>query len=125
MTTILTPCPKPSAFAGVFFFQAEDGIRAFHVTGVQTCALPICSDPPLGTAPLTITMGQADEKYDVAGFYSVERDPRDPTPYRWTGPTALVRVPWTASLAQNGGTLRSEERRVGKEWRASGTPEQH
>src|SRR5690606_40767914 len=29
--------------AGVFFFffQAEDGIRDFHVTGVQTCALPI------------------------------------------------------------------------------------
>src|SRR5690606_39666612 len=25
-----------------FFFQAEDGIRDFHVTGVQTCALPIC-----------------------------------------------------------------------------------
>src|SRR5690606_19358431 len=24
-----------------FFFQAEDGIRDFHVTGVQTCALPI------------------------------------------------------------------------------------
>src|SRR5690606_40709592 len=24
-----------------FFFQAEDGIRYFHVTGVQTCALPI------------------------------------------------------------------------------------
>src|SRR5690606_39371477 len=28
-----------------FFFQAEDGIRDFHVTGVQTCALPI-SGPP-------------------------------------------------------------------------------
>src|SRR5690606_24716432 len=27
----------------VFFFQAEDGIRDFHVTGVQTCALPIYS----------------------------------------------------------------------------------
>src|SRR5690606_3069604 len=26
-----------------FFFQAEDGIRDFHVTGVQTCALPISS----------------------------------------------------------------------------------
>src|SRR5690606_98587 len=26
-----------------FFFQAEDGIRDFHVTGVQTCALPICA----------------------------------------------------------------------------------
>src|SRR5205085_4575066 len=25
----------------VFFFQAEDGIRDFTVTGVQTCALPI------------------------------------------------------------------------------------
>src|SRR5690606_40747262 len=25
----------------IFFFQAEDGIRVFHVTGVQTCALPI------------------------------------------------------------------------------------
>src|SRR5579883_2831443 len=25
----------------VFFFQAEVGIRDFHVTGVQTCALPI------------------------------------------------------------------------------------
>src|SRR5690606_41208051 len=27
-----------------FFFQAEDGIRDFHVTGVQTCALPIFGD---------------------------------------------------------------------------------
>src|SRR5690606_41090867 len=30
-----------------FFFQAEDGIRDFHVTGVQTCALPISSNPHL------------------------------------------------------------------------------
>src|SRR5690606_40843388 len=29
-----------AAYRG-FFFQAEDGIRDFHVTGVQTCALPI------------------------------------------------------------------------------------
>src|SRR6266849_6455969 len=29
---------------GVFFFQAEDGIRAPLVTGVQTCALPISDD---------------------------------------------------------------------------------
>src|SRR5256885_5632382 len=27
----------------VFFFQAEDGIRDYKVTGVQTCALPIYS----------------------------------------------------------------------------------
>src|SRR5439155_13182050 len=28
-------------FSFIFFFQAEDGIRDGHVTGVQTCALPI------------------------------------------------------------------------------------
>src|SRR5437016_8513522 len=27
-----------------FFFQADDGIRDWSVTGVQTCALPICDD---------------------------------------------------------------------------------
>src|SRR5438046_4370544 len=34
-----------------FFFQAEDGIRAWSVTGVQTCALPIYAVP--GTACFT------------------------------------------------------------------------
>src|SRR5256886_8838251 len=29
-----------------FFFQAEDGIRDLTVTGVQTCALPICLNLP-------------------------------------------------------------------------------
>src|SRR2546422_7533762 len=34
-----------------FFFQAEDGIRDVAVTGVQTCALPICAcTMPLATA---------------------------------------------------------------------------
>src|SRR2546430_10776358 len=28
----------------IFFFQAEDGIRDLTVTGVQTCALPICEE---------------------------------------------------------------------------------
>src|SRR5258706_9765845 len=28
----------------LFFFQAEDGIRDWSVTGVQTCALPISGD---------------------------------------------------------------------------------
>src|SRR5439155_17752637 len=31
-----------------FFFQAEDGIRDGHVTGVQTCALPISRDAQQG-----------------------------------------------------------------------------
>src|SRR5690606_40477179 len=38
-----------------FFFQAEDGIRDFHVTGVQTCALPIfCSRNVSSNSPLLI-----------------------------------------------------------------------
>src|SRR5256885_13290707 len=31
-----------------FFFQAEDGIRDYKVTGVQTCALPISTVAPFG-----------------------------------------------------------------------------
>src|SRR5438093_11833185 len=31
-----------------FFFQAEDGIRDWSVTGVQTCALPIYTAGPVG-----------------------------------------------------------------------------
>src|SRR2546426_6867227 len=30
-----------NTFSSFFFFQAEDGIRDYKVTGVQTCALPI------------------------------------------------------------------------------------
>src|SRR5699024_11577626 len=36
------------------FFQAEDGIRDRDVTGVQTCALPIC-----GTQRMTHILGRA------------------------------------------------------------------
>src|SRR6266850_1260917 len=36
-------CGKPAEVArDPFLFQAEDGIRDYKVTGVQTCALPIC-----------------------------------------------------------------------------------
>src|SRR2546422_10015859 len=34
---------KVSIFTLSFLFQAEDGIRDVAVTGVQTCALPICA----------------------------------------------------------------------------------
>src|SRR5699024_11953018 len=39
----LVPTPFLLALSTRFFFQAEDGIRDRNVTGVQTCALPICS----------------------------------------------------------------------------------
>src|SRR5689334_23482850 len=38
-----------------FFFQAEDGIRDGTVTGVQTCALPICLKGLEG-APLVVEL---------------------------------------------------------------------
>src|SRR2546427_3370440 len=46
---LVMSCSCPSSCNGLyfilfFFFQAEDGIRDLTVTGVQTCALPICSD---------------------------------------------------------------------------------
>src|SRR5207249_7451026 len=40
-----------------FFFQAEDGIRDRNVTGVQTCALPICADVNSALAPLPSACG--------------------------------------------------------------------
>src|SRR2546426_11174437 len=43
---------KVSVLFIIFFFQAEDGIRDYKVTGVQTCALPI--SPELAVShPLT------------------------------------------------------------------------
>src|SRR2546426_6838316 len=44
-TIFLTPVSLTSFV--FFFFQAEDGIRDYKVTGVQTCALPI-SDHRVG-----------------------------------------------------------------------------
>src|SRR5256885_4604558 len=46
-----------------FFFQAEDGIRDYKVTGVQTCALPISNNgtieghPAYGIEQLTAAAG--------------------------------------------------------------------
>src|SRR5438093_12877571 len=37
-----------------FFFQAEDGIRDWSVTGVQTCALPIYSPEHLAEVPIAL-----------------------------------------------------------------------
>src|SRR5262249_56786745 len=39
----LNCCDQLIVVPMLFFFQAEDGIRDWSVTGVQTCALPICS----------------------------------------------------------------------------------
>src|SRR5205807_5513216 len=95
-------------------FQAEDGIRDYKVTGVQTCALPIFHSRPAplglqhdgGAAAIPPRAGlrvggvqeaartHLDGRRAVAGF--------DPG-------FGVYRLP--APLG------RSEERRVGKEWR--------
>src|SRR5690606_10425581 len=48
-----------------FFFQAEDGIRDFHVTGVQTCALPIYGwEAESEAASLLVGLGVKDELHN-------------------------------------------------------------
>src|SRR5690606_36785425 len=59
------------------FFQAEDGIRDFHVTGVQTCALPISDAVCIGDIGLDIqqrcAVEQVDTRYmQASGLYSVQ-----------------------------------------------------
>src|SRR5256885_2678039 len=69
-----------------FFFQAEDGIRDYKVTGVQTCALPIWTGRSVVIADLVhAERRRAYERSDVDGATSVdevlealaERCPRD------------------------------------------------
>src|SRR5256885_8314101 len=45
-----------------FFFQAEDGIRDYKVTGVQTCALPIL------LMPMILSFENAEPDYAVIDF---------------------------------------------------------
>src|SRR5690606_39768484 len=80
------------------FFQAEDGIRDFHVTGVQTCALPILTRNTLAPRQwrpvLCIVKGAVTPRSEYAP--RIEH---------------LFPVP-----------RRSEERRVGKECRSRWSP---
>src|SRR5919205_2235785 len=60
-------------FIVFFFFQAEDGIRDHCVTGVQTCALPICSAPP--RAPFQDGDFPGPVKYGYLSVGAVEQGP--------------------------------------------------
>src|SRR5690606_29082202 len=51
-----------------FFFQAEDGIRDFHVTGVQTCALPICKILPTGSRHACISGDKRKAALEETGY---------------------------------------------------------
>src|SRR5439155_12851951 len=92
----------------IFFFQAEDGIRDGHVTGVQTCALPIFPNAVLeymaaGLPVIATTVGGVPEiiENEVHGLLIPPENP-----------AALSRA--ILRLLKD----RSEERRVGKECRS-------
>src|SRR5690606_40931576 len=95
-----------------FFFQAEDGIRDFHVTGVQTCALPICK--------LETTLQLAEQIEALAEEFADKHHALflgrgDQYPIAMEGALKLKEISYIHAEA------RSEERRVGKEgrWRRS------
>src|SRR5215467_14663594 len=55
-------CAKSRSIAFFFFFQAEDGIRDYKVTGVQTCALPISGAERMKLLDALIEKGIPPEK---------------------------------------------------------------
>src|SRR5207249_8634894 len=97
-----------------FFFQAEDGIRDRNVTGVQTCALPIYFELLVsyfemrdGIA-LLVDLVQAMTRRDH--WLRDDRTLQSPL------------LPLRQSCLAAGARMRSEERRVGKEWRSGWSP---
>src|SRR5256885_9465124 len=59
-----------------FFFQAEDGIRDYKVTGVQTCALPIFAKRCIGIVDLDRRHSQLAGRLQVAPDVVQERHAR-------------------------------------------------
>src|SRR5205807_6900554 len=96
------------------FFQAEDGIRDYKVTGVQTCALPICPT----CARLLTGKPEIPDLYGVRGIAEVidlRHAARAPVGRArdQKGNAGLALPPALVGIFQ-----RSEERRVGKECRS-------
>src|SRR5687767_15734526 len=91
-----------------FFFQAEDGIRDKLVTGVQTCALPISAIPSRSRRiPRRSSNGRA------RGLQ------RSPLRRGKSAPAQSVFLSQRRRSQRS--SLRSEERRVGKECRSRGS----
>src|SRR5206468_4400935 len=66
---------------GLFFFQAEDGIRDLIVTGVQTCALPI--SPISMRWPTTSRSSSMSDRSTSSRARSEERRVGKECRYRW------------------------------------------
>src|SRR5256885_8847381 len=59
-----------------FFFKAEDGIRDYKVTGVQTCALPISHLFREALVPVGARVGRGEQLLDDRPALSLERRER-------------------------------------------------
>src|SRR5438046_8459969 len=110
------------SFLFFFFFQAEDGIRDWSVTGVQTCALPISARPERrrssrrfpprgGRALMRSTRGSRERRTRLGGARA--------SPPAAESASRRCRARRT-STAGSSRAARSEERRVGKGWRSRG-----
>src|SRR2546422_7001616 len=95
-----------------FFFQAEDGIRDVAVTGVQTCALPICA---MMSADIIALAGRFLQ-FALAGACCG----RGRCGACMRHPSAIVIALLAATIA---GAQRSGERRVGEEGRSRWAPD--
>src|SRR5256884_5297963 len=80
----------------VFFFQAEDGIRDVAVTGVQTCALPICSPSSAAISPIpanppdaTPAMATAPAEPDAR---NARRDTSPISPSHWLSCAVFAKI---------------------------------
>src|SRR5690349_22511851 len=102
-------------FEFCFFFQAEDGIRDLYVTGVQTCALPISRLRWRSVAERT--RWRLRHHIFVSGLIRLRSRSRSTEIQQ-----LRVRLCQRASdfVFEHFGKWpqRSEERRVGKEWRS-------
>src|SRR5206468_6159800 len=95
------------------FFQAEDGIRDLIVTGVQTCALPIS---------FRVNFDAAKDVAKYECFYLRPTNGRADDQVRRNHSTQYIShpdFPWFRLRKEfpEKYESRSEERRVGKEWR--------
>src|SRR5690606_40742051 len=90
-----------------FFFQAEDGIRDFHVTEVQTCALPIFRED------IVRMLDDPDPNVVIQAMLTINL-------LDWPDAAELIQATVPKHRARGvreigRQLLRSEERRVGKE----------
>src|SRR5690606_40011467 len=79
----------------VFVFQAAGGIRGFHVTGVQTCALPILLPTMRRRGPVAIigcSTSVATPPFSASGYFSPRQARETVNLLKQAGEEGLFRI---------------------------------